>query len=333
MTSNPMRAAWLCTPLFLMLAPAADRRPPRRRQPPSRRRHRIRGREFAARFIEDYLRANPFFAVQAGRHEYDGQMPDCSAAGIAAEVARLQQGARRGAGVRCRRASARTSDSSARSLLGVHRRAICSGWSGRAFPFTNPAWYLDRLDPDVYLNRDYAPLAKRLQGYIGYARAHPEARRRDPRQPAYPAAGRASCERGIDGFGGFADFFRHDVPKVFAPVQDPAAQKDLAAADAAAAQAMDGLQDLARGRARARERRLRARRAAVPRDAARATERSRCRSRSCSRSARPTSSATPQALKAACAQYLPRGHAAGVRRPDAGRQAARLARSRAPARS
>src|SRR5262245_40256233 len=46
---------------------------------------------FAARYIEDYFRANPFFAAQAGRHEYDGRMADWSAAGIAAEVARLQK--------------------------------------------------------------------------------------------------------------------------------------------------------------------------------------------------------------------------------------------------
>ena len=45
--------------------------------------------EFAARFIEGYFHANPFFAVQAGRHEFDGQMSDWSAAGIATEVARL----------------------------------------------------------------------------------------------------------------------------------------------------------------------------------------------------------------------------------------------------
>jgi len=32
---------------------------------------------------------HPFFAVQAGRHEFDGQMSDWSAAAIAAEVVRL----------------------------------------------------------------------------------------------------------------------------------------------------------------------------------------------------------------------------------------------------
>ena len=91
MTSNPMRAAWLCTPLVLMLcacggppasAPPAAAKPPPAPDP---------WPQFAARFIEDYLRANPLFAVQAGRHEYDGQMADFSAAGIAAEVARLNK--------------------------------------------------------------------------------------------------------------------------------------------------------------------------------------------------------------------------------------------------
>ncbi len=48
-------------------------------------------------------------------------------------------------------------------------------------------------------------------------------------------------ERGIDGFGGYAGFYRKDVAKVFATVQDPAAQKELANADSAAAKAMDDL--------------------------------------------------------------------------------------------
>jgi len=29
-------------------------------------------------------------------------------------------------------------------------------------PFKNPAWYINNLDPEVYLSREYAPLEKRL---------------------------------------------------------------------------------------------------------------------------------------------------------------------------
>ena len=60
----------------------------RRASPPRRagggQRRSVAG-SIAARFIEDYFKANPFFAVQAGRHEFDGQMPDLSAGGIAAK--------------------------------------------------------------------------------------------------------------------------------------------------------------------------------------------------------------------------------------------------------
>ena len=205
--------------------------------------------EFASRFIEDYFKANPFFAVQAGRHEFDGRMPDLSAAGIAAEVARLRQA----------RDAAAAFDAQALSAAQAFERqyllAVVDGelfWLDRVrAPFTNPAWYIDQLDPDVYLTRAYAPLDKRLQGYLGYARAIPKLAT-DIRANLHTPLPASFIQRGIDGFGGFADFFRRDVAPVFAAVPDPAAQRELAAADAAAATAMDGLRDWLRGeRARA----------------------------------------------------------------------------------
>ena len=45
---------------------------------------------FAAAFIEQRFKADPSFAVQSGRHEFDGQMPDWSRAGIEADVAQLR---------------------------------------------------------------------------------------------------------------------------------------------------------------------------------------------------------------------------------------------------
>ena len=194
--------------------------------------------EFAAEFIESYFRADPYFAVQAGRHEFDGQMPDWSASGIAAEVARLH----------AVRTPAESFDTAALSdserlereivLTAIDRKLF---WLERAqSPFTNPAWYLEQLDPDVYLNRDYAPLATRMRGYIGYLRAIPKISaevRANLRLPLPPSF----VQRGIDDFGGYVDFFRRDGLKVFATVQDSAAQKDLAEASAAAASAMAGL--------------------------------------------------------------------------------------------
>ena len=172
--------------------------------------------EFAARFIDGYFHANPYFAVQAGRHEFDGQMSDWSAGGIATEVARLH----------AMRTEAQSFDTAALTESERLERAQS--------PFTNPAWYLGQLDPEVYLNRDYAPLATRMRAYIGYLHAITKlaadvrANLRTPLPPSF-------VQRAIDDFGGYVEFFRNDGPKVFAGVQDSAAQKDLADASAAAA--------------------------------------------------------------------------------------------------
>jgi hypothetical protein len=200
--------------------------------------------EFAARFIEDYFRTVPIFAVQAGRHEFDGQMADWSAAAIAARVARLQK----------LRAEAAAMDAATLTPMQRFEREYLLTvidadlfFLDRArFPFTNPAWYIGQLDPDVYLNREYAPLAKRLPGYIGYLRTIPKIAadiRTNLRTPLPPSF----VERGISGFGGFADFYRTAGLKVFAPVEDAAAQRDLAAASLAAAEAMDALRSWLQG--------------------------------------------------------------------------------------
>ena len=45
---------------------------------------------FMQRYIDQDFRANPAFAVQQGKHEYDGQLPDWSETGLHNEIARLR---------------------------------------------------------------------------------------------------------------------------------------------------------------------------------------------------------------------------------------------------
>src|SRR6201996_1638534 len=40
-------------------------------------------------FVEDYMTNQPQFAALAGRHEFDGKLPDLSSHGIKREIARL----------------------------------------------------------------------------------------------------------------------------------------------------------------------------------------------------------------------------------------------------
>jgi hypothetical protein len=195
---------------------------------------------FANDYVEATFKAQPFFAVYAGRHEFDGQMPDLSKAGIGAEVTRLR--AARSAAL----AVAATTMSDAQKFEREYLVSVIDDslfwYSKVGFPFRNPAWYVNQLDPDIYLSRSYAPLGQRMRGYIGYAKAIP-AIAADVRKNLRTPMPKSFVEYAIKAFGGFGDFYKKDVPKVFASVADSALQQEFAAANGAASQAMYQLRD------------------------------------------------------------------------------------------
>ena len=120
----------------------------------------------------DYFRAQPFFAAQAGKHEFDGQLPDVSEHGIKREIARLHDAREQLAAVDP--ATLEPSERFDRDyLLTVVDKDLF--WLEKArYPFSNPYWYIDNLDPDMYLTRNYAPLDVRMKAYIKYARGIPK---------------------------------------------------------------------------------------------------------------------------------------------------------------
>jgi Bacterial protein of unknown function (DUF885) len=192
------------------------------------------------RFIEEYLKANPFFAAQSGRHEFDGQMDDLSAAGLAHEVERLH--AARTAIAAVDAATLPPQERFEREdALRVVDNDLYLREKARA-PFTNPAWYINAIDPDVYLSRNYAPLDVRMKAYINYARTIPGITANIRANLPGPLP-KSFVELAVNGFGGYAEFFKNDVPPIFAAVKDADLQKQLADADAAAAQSMTGLKD------------------------------------------------------------------------------------------
>jgi uncharacterized protein (DUF885 family) len=189
-------------------------------------------------FIQSYLDAQPFFAAQSGRHEFDGQMPDVSNHGIRREIARLHDERDQISAVDPKTLEPRERFDREYLLTVVDRDLF---WMEKAkFPFSNPAWYIDKLDPDMYLNRNYAPLDVRMKAYIKYARAIPKMVN-DIKANLAPPLPKTYAELGIAQFGGLATFYTKDVQPVFASVSDPDLQKQLKDADAAAAQAMDAL--------------------------------------------------------------------------------------------
>ncbi len=195
---------------------------------------------FVQDFIEAYFVAHPTFAVQAGRHEFDGKLPDWSVQGIEAEVRRLET----------LRKQAETFENAA--LLPDHRFQrdyLISVIDHDLFwlrdarrPFRNPTFYFYQgLDPSTYISVPYAPLEQRLRAFISYLRAVPNAlaQVRGTLETPLP---RTFVEFAIAGFGGFAEFYRGDAIAAFEAVEDPQLQAELKAAIEPAAKAMLDMQ-------------------------------------------------------------------------------------------
>jgi hypothetical protein len=172
---------------------------------------------FVGEFLEAYFGAHPDAAVQAGRHEFDGRLPDWSAAGLRREAERLREWRGRAldfdpAGVDPER--------------GLERRYLLARidhdlfWLEEArWPQRNPYFYADALDPNVYVTREYAPPEARLRAYTAYAREVPRAldQIRANLDDALP---RTYIDIGRTTFGGLASYYEKDVPGAFAAVRD-----------------------------------------------------------------------------------------------------------------
>ncbi len=190
------------------------------------------------RYLEGYFEAHPTFAAGAGRHDFDGRLPDWSAAGLAAEARRLERA----------RSEVLAFDPAPLDVLDANirfeREALLAHLDGEIFwlaeaasPAENPLYYSAPLDPNLYLSRDYAPLPERLRAYLAYARAVPRAAA-EIRAALRPPLALPMAELARATFGGLAAYYEEDVPRAFASVEDAALQAELARANAAAAAAM-----------------------------------------------------------------------------------------------
>ena len=193
---------------------------------------------FTTNFIEATFKAQPHFAVWAGRHEFDGRLPDWSARGLKKEIKRLHEARTRALSFK---------DSTLSDKQRFERDYIVATIDGDLFwqetaewPSRSPDFYGWGLDPQVYIARDYAPLAQRLRAYIAYAKTIPRAveqvrsNLRTPLPRSYVRVGRIAA-------GGLASLYQNDVPAIFASVDDARLQQEFRAANDAAIKAMSAL--------------------------------------------------------------------------------------------
>jgi hypothetical protein len=194
--------------------------------------------DFVDSFIEARFQADPSFAVQAGRHGFDGKMPEWSRAALDSEVASLRKF--QGDLAKYDPAALTPQQRFEHEYLEWVADSQLFWLASAEAPYRNPAWYIERLDPSMYLTRDYAPLPERLEGFLGYARAIPglAANIRTNLRTPLP---KPFVDRGVAGFGGYATFFRGEMPGIFAQLADEKLKGKLTEATATAAAAMDEL--------------------------------------------------------------------------------------------
>src|SRR5690242_10058957 len=191
---------------------------------------------FVNGFIDGWFKLDPAFAVYEGKHEFDGQLPDWSEAGLKRQADFLNAAIKKAQGF---------SDASLTPQQRFERDYLIKVAQGKLFwltdadqPHTNPAYYVGGgLDPNVYLARPYADLPTRMKAVIALfdnvpaAAANIRANLKTPMPASF-------IDYGVSAFNGFADFYAHDAGQAFADVKDQALQQQFAASSAKASKAM-----------------------------------------------------------------------------------------------
>ena len=189
--------------------------------------------EFAATVIDDYYARNPELAVDAGLHQYDGQMSDLSMAAVDEYAAWLD--------------SVLAEASSYDGLDGIEafeRDYLSTALEGElfwiresGFLISNPLAYAGAIGISVYVDREYAPLEQRLRAYTQYMEQVPAmlGQMKQNLQPPLPAP---YVEMGHRVFSGLVEYLSTTVPEIFAPVEDEQLQRQFKAANDAAIEAI-----------------------------------------------------------------------------------------------
>ena len=186
---------------------------------------------FAARVIAEYYERNPETAVDAGLHEYDGQMSDYSLEALEEYASWLD--------------SVVAEASSYQLLDGIEafeRDYLLNQMRGQLFwlreseyPTKNPLYY--SFSVSVYVDREYAPIEERIVAYTRYIAQLPAMLEtmQANLEPPLPAP---FLETGHAVLAGFAGYLEDTVPGLFADVEDEQLQRQFAAANSAAAEAV-----------------------------------------------------------------------------------------------
>jgi Bacterial protein of unknown function (DUF885) len=185
--------------------------------------------EFAAATIAEYYSRNPESAVDAGLHEYDGQMRDMSLAANGEYVEWLRQ-----------KLDALRAFDKLGGIEAFERDYLKSALAGEVFDYetsgfirNNPIFYANHIGTSVYTDREYAPLEERMVAYTKYISQLP-AMLNTMRANLQPPLPESYITIGHGILSGFADYLRNSVPGIFAAVDNAELHAEFDAANEAA---------------------------------------------------------------------------------------------------
>ncbi len=187
---------------------------------------------FAATTVAEYYDRNPETAVDAGLHQYDGQMKDISRESLQAYGVWLDQVVAD--------ASAYTElegiEAFERDYLLTEMNRQLFWLRDSEYSTRNPNYYIG-FGVSVYVDREYAPLEERLRAYTQYISQVP-ARLATMRENLEPPLAAPFLQISHGRMSGFAGYLETTVPELFASVKDEQLQREFAAANAEAAEAV-----------------------------------------------------------------------------------------------
>ncbi len=216
--------------------------------PPARRPQRAKAEPAPAsafgalrdRILDHWLADDPSMGRAAGLHQYDGKVADYSAAGIATRLARVEKERAELAAVD---KSKLTADE-ALDLALLLQRADMTLFMGKDLEVfrRSPQSYEELFSVNVYLDRDYAPVAERALRLL----AHEEAALAQVPNIAKNLTSPLSkpiAETSVKVFKGYADYLRKDAREQLKGVGSPEFQEKLARVNEALAAAATSLSE------------------------------------------------------------------------------------------
>ncbi|HUC84308.1 MAG TPA: DUF885 domain-containing protein [Candidatus Acidoferrales bacterium] len=182
-------------------------------------------------FIAGYLAWRPATGTALGLHEYDGKTTDFSRKSLRQELARL------------RRFDRQLADLPATSLSprSLHDyRVLRAAIAGELFQFEdmqtytrNPMTYAEAVDVNIYIKRNFAPLANRVKSIIAIEKQVPGimAAARENLEASLP---RPYIDTALEVANGSADFLGRELVEALKDVPDKSLLAEFATANNAA---------------------------------------------------------------------------------------------------